>query len=341
MPVSEQAVRLYREAMDKILFLLKQKQETASRMGHSSLPPEMQLFIQGISDLFCRTIQGIYEFGLYDQLEKEYFRFLSILSNRNMPRKCFDHLIKEWDMGVHTFISGASAKELVNPLARLGKDKPVPAVEEVSLPETGRLFLTALLAKDRKGAADAVASICPQTVSPETLLTELFPGALKKIDQLWEQNKISTADQQLAADICRYVLLGLTDTFPVKDRFLGRVVVTGVPGTVRDTACDIQEAVLKRFGWDVRFAGYAVQQIELFQALLETGPDLVFFRIEKIAGLSVSIPILKKIRELLPQTRLVLAGAAAVTAQEKLLSCADAVARDFMDGHQKALELTK
>lgn len=344
-PVSAQAVRLYREEMDKILFLLKQKQETAARMGHSSLLPEIQLFIQGISDLFCRTLQGIYEFGLYDRLETEYFRFLSLLLNRDMPQKCFDHLIKEWDMGVHTFVPGPEANELVRPLAQIQQDrvsvKPDSVIKDPPLPEAWQPFFKALMAKDRRESAEAIQVLCRQGVSGTAVLTDVFPGVLKKTRQLWEKNEISTVDRQLTVDICRHVLRVLTDTLPAEDRLSGRVVVAGIPGTVRDLACDIQEAVLKRLGWDVRFVGYAVQQIDLFQALLEIRPDIVFFRIEEIAGLPVSRQILEKIRELLPKTKRVLAGDAAVSAREKLLSCCDAVAQDFMDGHQKALELIK
>jgi len=118
-PVSEEAIRLYKESEEKIAFFLRQKLETEERLGHSSMPVEMQFFIQGICDLFCKTVTGLYAFGLYDQLEKEYLWFLSVLANRGMPKDCFKGLLKMWDMGVHTFINASAANELANPFVKI------------------------------------------------------------------------------------------------------------------------------------------------------------------------------------------------------------------------------
>jgi len=339
--VSEKAINLYREAEVKILFLLDQKLETADRLGHSSMPPETRLFIQMISQLFCKTIGSIYEFGLYDQLEKEYFWFRSVLKNRKMPQMCFDHLIKEWNMGIYTFINTAEANELMAPLGRLQKKAEVE-----DLPPSGPLlsgaeadFLEILLGKDRNQALVQVSSMQEQGLAIEPLLSETFPAVLDQINRLWAEGRFSVLDRHIAEDLCAYVLIRLSEGIKESPPLFGKAVVVSVPGEADDVIKKAQEAFLRCKGWRVEFAGQSNQQVDLFQVALEIKPEILFFRIDQIAGLSEARKILKTLRQLLSETRIILCGKAALIAQKELLSCADAAAQDFTDGHQKALEL--
>ena len=98
---------------------------------------------------------------------------------------------------------------------------------------------------------------------------------------------------------------------------------------------------LKLKGWDVRPTGQMSQHLDMLQVLLEIKPDVIFLSIGMIARLSSATAILTDVRKLLPQTKIILGGKAAVSAKKELLSSADAVAENFAEGHQKALELIK
>ena len=344
-PVSGEAVKLYKESEEKILFLLNQKLKTAYRLGHSSLAVETQLFIQMVSELFCKTVVGLYEFDLYEQLEKEYFWFLSLLSNRDMPQKCFEHLVKQWDMGVHTFINTSAANELVAPIVFLQtgftESRPKEKTKLPVLSEDGEHLLSFLIEKDLNKASEKIFSLQKQGVSTETILLGLFPEVLNKINLLWENNEISVADQFVATDICRYLLVKLTENLKKEKQIQGKIIVTCVPGETQDMTAAVMGVFLKLKGWDVRPTGQMSQHLDMLQVMLEIKPDVIFLSIGMIARLSSATAILTDIRKLLPQTKIILGGKAAVSAKKELLSYADAVAENFAEGHQKALELIK
>lgn len=344
-PVSQKAVQLYIETEDKILFLLNQKLETSARLGHNSLSVETRLFIQGISALFCKTVAGLYEFSLYEHLKKEYTWFLSVLLNRNMSQKCFEHLLKEWDMGVHTFIRTEEANELVAPFmilqkcfSGLEKNKNVKSIE---LSDDYRPFFNCVIEKDREKAINEVFSLSKKGVSLETILTEMFPAVLEKIGELWQKNKISVVGQHVATDICNHVLMKIAEKSHKPSALPGKVITACVPGETHEMSCEILETFLETKGWCVQSMGHVAPHNDMLQSILEIKPDIIFFSVSMIARLSAARLILKDIRKLLPQAKIILGGNAAIAAQKELLLFSDAVVNNFAEGHQKALELIK
>jgi len=178
-------------------------------------------------------------------------------------------------------------------------------------------------------------------MSTETILLELFPAVLNKVNLLWENNEISVADQFVATDICRYLLVKLTEHLKKEKQIQNKVIAVCVPGETQDMTAAVMGVFLKLKGWDVRSTGQISQHVDMLQVVLEIKPDIIFLSIDMIARLSAATAILTDIRKLLPQTKIILGGTAAVSAKKRLSLFSDAIVQDFAEGHQLALELIK
>jgi methanogenic corrinoid protein MtbC1 len=143
------------------------------------------------------------------------------------------------------------------------------------LDQTVQVFVSALLAAQRRAAVTIALDALERGTPPVDLYVELVQAALHEIGRRWERNEISVADEHMATAMAQYVLAHVYERLPIPSPTKGRMLVAGVAGELHQLGANIVADVLEAHGWDVRFLGTNVPTSSILRAIEQHRPDVL------------------------------------------------------------------
>jgi len=208
-------------------------------------------------------------------------------------------------------------------------------MRSVTAEEVIRDYLDALLEGNRRRAFAVVDRARGEGLDHRAIYLEVFQPALHEVGRLWQENRISVADEHLATAITQAAMARLYDDLFAHGAGGGPVLVAACVDSERHEVglrmiCDLLELE----GWDTYFLG-ATTPLESLVSMVEA-------RAPQAVALSASItPHLPRVRvtisalreRLGERTPLILAGGRAFLDDPELAARvgADLTARDAME----------
>lgn len=162
-------------------------------------------------------------------------------------------------------------------------------------------YLAAIRAGDRRRALRVIRTAREAGIDLRVLYLEVFQPALRAVGQLWQENRISVAEEHLATAITQTAMLHLFGEEEVPEGE-GPLLIAACPDSERHEVglrmlCDF----LDLDGWRTLFLGASVPVESLLQMIRERRPAAV--------ALSASIPPhLPRLREAIDAIRQEFAG---------------------------------
>jgi len=341
--MSSSALELLNHSFPKILDLVREKYELEIKYLGQNFPREQQRLAEEVHRQFGDLLRAAYEFHLYDQLQEEFCWYISVFCSRGFEIDYLDHLLRSWDMAIHSVIKPPEAHELTRPLQVLHQHLTslykACSIEKVTLPPLIQPFMDHLLAKRRKEATDYILSLLKEGMTIERLYGDVLTASLTALGRLWQKNSINVVDVHVATDICRYIMMRLADALPVSPPLPYKALITCVPGEEHEMGAEILENYLEIKGWEVVSMGHIAPEEDILEAIQQSKPDVILVSVILTAHLPAAKSLLQKIRRLAPGCKLVVGGPAAMLAGEALLPFSDAVVRTFEEAHTRSLHL--
>lgn len=193
---------------------------------------------------------------------------------------------------------------------------PAPAAPPSEQPDgplglTRRAFLAAILAGQRQGALRVVEKALEDGAQHIDLYIDVIAEALHAVGVLWEENKISVAQEHMATAIAQYVVAMIYPRISPPAR-RGSMVVTGVCGELHQIGPNLVADAMEASGWNVRFLGTNLPRTSILAALEEAPPDVLCISTTLVANLPAVAELIREVRERLKERapRIVLGGAA-------------------------------
>jgi methanogenic corrinoid protein MtbC1 len=209
--------------------------------------------------------------------------------------------------------------EIVSPYLAAGRTACAePKSDAESQPTDGplelarRTFIAAILAGHRQAALGVVEEAHRNGSSHVDIYVDVFSESLHAVGALWEQNKISVAQEHMATAITQYVIAmiypRLVPTLPCR----GSMVVTGVAGEQHQIGANLVADAMEENGWAVRFLGTNLPPSTVLSTLEDTSADVLSISTTLIANLPAAAELIKVVRGKLGERapRIVLGGAA-------------------------------
>lgn len=135
--------------------------------------------------------------------------------------------------------------------------------------------------------------------SPEELARfyqEVMTPALYEVGRLWEEGKISAAQEHLATAISMRIMAAMYGSFVVGDVSKGRAVVTAAPNEFHEAGARMVSDQLEMDGWQVDYLGANSPAADLLNLLRKNPPFLL--------GLSVVVPYnIEAVRDIIEEIR--------------------------------------
>ncbi|HEX5659721.1 MAG TPA: cobalamin-dependent protein [Polyangiales bacterium] len=156
-----------------------------------------------------------------------------------------------------------------------------------SLPETALGFTSAYLQATLAGDATEALRLAMEQgvsagVSPAELELRMILPAQREVGRLWQENRITVAQEHLATSISQLVMSHLYTRLPRPVPNGRRVLVACVEGELHDLGARMGADFLEMAGFDVRFLGADVANDALVASVRADPPDLL--------GLSATMP---------------------------------------------------
>lgn len=170
-------------------------------------------------------------------------------------------------------------------------------------------FLAAQLAGDRQRALSLLLEGgLHRGVPLPDLHLKIIQPAQYEIGRLWQENRISVAQEHLATAVAQLALAHLYRHLPRDEPNGRKVLVSCVEGELHDVGPRMGSDFLEMAGFDVRFLGANVPTEHLVRMAREEQPDLVVLSVAITYHLPALKEAVRQLREALPRVPIAVGG---------------------------------
>jgi methanogenic corrinoid protein MtbC1 len=156
-------------------------------------------------------------------------------------------------------------------------------------------YLERQLAGDRRGIVDLVKEALATGMSV-VALHEVLSSAQHEIGRLWQENRISVADEHMATAMTQLALAHLYPRMPRRHANGKKVLVACVQGETHEMGARMGADLLEMYGFDVRFLGADVPTDSLVSAAAAFAPDVIVLSVVLDAHLPALDAAVAKLR---------------------------------------------
>ena len=142
-------------------------------------------------------------------------------------------------------------------------------------------YLSALIAGRRSECHDIVRKLLAASIDIKALYDKLFQRSMYRVGELWENNRITVANEHLATAITESLLNLAYPAIFATDRIGKKAVISCSANEFHQVGGKMVADILELNGWDGHFLGANTPAEDMAQYIQEVKPDLV--------GLSLSI----------------------------------------------------
>ena len=171
-------------------------------------------------------------------------------------------------------------------------------------------FQQALLAGNKAQCSHIVKSLINKDVPLVNIYEHLLKKSLYLIGDLWEQNKISVANEHLASSIVENILselyIHLHPNIPVEKK----VIVCSVPGEQHQIGLKMVNDVFELYGWETYYLGANVPVKDLVHFAKGISPDLMAFSLSLYFNYPALVKLIGEISIHFPDTPILVGGQA-------------------------------
>lgn len=185
---------------------------------------------------------------------------------------------------------------------------------DTSLDQLRDQYLHTQLAGDRRAALQFIDGALRAGHSVSAVRSGVVQAAQREIGRLWQEDRISIAQEHLATAISHLALAHLFQQAEFRARVGRKIIVACVPGELHDLPARLLADALDVDGYDVRFLGADVPLPDLLDAVGIEQPDLLALSVTMIFNLPSMRETLRRVRGAHPQLPIAVGGHAAVNA---------------------------
>jgi len=342
-PISPAALTAFRHTLSQLIVFTNEKFKLESAYAGAGATTINTAHIEQFNNNLAGLLNGVYEFNLFSNLDGEFIRLTGILTARGAGRDIIEAGLKAWIMALQTLIKRPESEELTAPLINLIKHfSSLWACAEVTPPQLEGSALRLhdyLIGRNRKFAAETVLELLRTGTTIEQAYQGTLLPALLNIQLKQRQGTITTAQEQAAADICRYIMYRVLDSIFNERRLPFKILAACMPSEHDLLGSELFANYLEVQGWSLLFVRESSTTDETMQAAASFKPHALLLSAASIQSLPYAVEMAAALRKTYPQIRIAFEGRAAQLACESLCDHGDAIVSGFENGHQTLLNL--
>jgi methanogenic corrinoid protein MtbC1 len=169
-------------------------------------------------------------------------------------------------------------------------------------------YLRHQLAGDRRAAMSFITGALEDGVAARDLLSRVVQSAQQEIGRLWQEDRISIAQEHMATAISQLVLAHLFQHAQFGERLGKKILVACVPGELHDFPARMLADSLDVGGYDIRFLGADVPLPDLQKAIEAEKPDVLALSVTMVFNLPSARKTIASVRARWPNLPIIVGG---------------------------------
>ena len=236
----------------------------------------------------------------------DYIRWtVAMLGARNIAAHFVVENLEQIRQALQPLLSAAE-HELVTDTIRAACDAeagaPPESAADAICPPTAlslarELYLRAALKGDRRAATNIALEALGKVTDVVDLYVDLFQAAQYEVGRLWQENKITVAEEHMATAITQYVLAQVYGQLEANGQDRGRLVITGIEGELHQVGANMVADVFEARGWNVRFLGTNMPHPGVLEAVEEHRAEVVGISATMLLSIPKAVRLVEALRE--------------------------------------------
>ncbi|WP_333570742.1 cobalamin B12-binding domain-containing protein [Thermodesulfobacterium commune] len=292
LPVSFEAAEEYEKHKDLMLNFVNTKmskrKDIFSLIGGNSLQMMFDNHRHHVNFMI-----NVFKFSMFELLVRMVPWVYRSYHNHGFTYDYFLVELETWKKAIKKFLSKPSSDEIMKTydwliekhekMIDLSKDEAVFTIKlEGEWEEKKNQFLYYILEGDFEKALKFTKKIVKRPEDLQDFYLNIIQPALYDVGNLWEQGKISVAEEHLATSIVGRIIANLYLLFSKTQKSKLKAIVTATPNEFHELGCRMVADFLEMDGWDVLYLGANVPEEELINIVKKTKP--------KLLAISVTMP---------------------------------------------------
>ncbi len=171
-------------------------------------------------------------------------------------------------------------------------------------------YLTSLLEGKRSECRDIVQKLLDEKIDLKRLFTDLFQRSMYRVGKLWENNRITVANEHLATSITESLLSLVYPSIFAGERIGKKVVISCAANEFHQIGGKLVADIFELNGWDGYFLGANSPVEDTARFIHETQPDVVGFSLSILSNLDHLKQAIEAVRSDFPNMDLLIGGQA-------------------------------
>ena len=172
----------------------------------------------------------------------------------------------------------------------------------------GERYLSALLAADRRRAAEIVREATASGLTIRDLYLDVFQPVQREIGRLWQSNEISVAEEHFCTASTQALMAQFYPQILATPRIGRKVVVACVGDELHEIGTRMVADFFEMAGWDSIYAGASTPTPDLVRLVCREFPDLVALGVTMHYHLDVAAEAIRRLRAECDPLRILIGG---------------------------------
>ncbi len=304
--IPDQAVNEYKDKLNLILNrvndILNSREDINKLIGYNSLS-----VMHDLNENNAKFMSNIFQINDYQLFKTTLPWVYKSYHSQGFSYEYFQVALHAWMKAVKEFMELETRKEIISVyewilinhenIIQLSKEAKTD-IEEIpkKWQETYNKYLQYVLAGDHFKAD----KLCKESIDTRKEAREFFEhvikNALYEVGELWENGKVSIAEEHMASSISSRVLSNIYMNFLDNPSEKEKIVVASIANEYHELGARIIADSLEFEGWDVKYLGADTPFIDLIKLLIDQKPFALGLSVSMGFNLENVIDVVEKIK---------------------------------------------
>ncbi len=162
----------------------------------------------------------------------------------------------------------------------------------------------------RSNCSSKISQLVEKQVPVEVIYEDLFKTSHYNIGELWEQNKISVASENMATALTETLMTQLYPIIFNSQRVGKKIIVACVANELHQVGAKMIADIFEMYGWDFYFIGASTPLEDLINFIENNKPDVLGLSLSIYFNMNILLDSYSKIRNKYPNLPIIIGGQA-------------------------------
>ncbi len=169
-------------------------------------------------------------------------------------------------------------------------------------------FFNSLTQGDKHRCREILVTLAESGTCIKDIYINLIQKSLYKIGKMWEEGKISIAEEHMATKISEYLVDISTQFFTHADSCGKTIVLTGIDKDFHDIGARMVSNIFELHGWDTVFIGGNTPKKEVLAMIENSKPDVLGITFSLYINFIRFVELLEAIKAEFPEQKVLIGG---------------------------------